>query len=332
MIKWIKDVINPPGIHKPNRLAVFSLIGEVADKIKVDALKAFNAHFPYLADEAKLDEHGMALLVPRLLEDTQKEYRDRVSTASFFLMRAGERAYIIGQLNAHFGDRYVVSDEFLNVYVKVLEISDADRSWLHEFLDGLLNPNILLTVADWFRFVEAILITESQRVTVKSRSQDLFAYTGTIYCDGRWLCDQGGEVLCDGWPCDGSTKCDRFKNTIGTVTDNIHKSIYCNGVIICGGGVDCSGYETLTAETALPLPIMPHEAAGDKIKYAVSAGTVTDGVNVSETLSLTIRTAPYCDGSRTPHCALCDGSIVCDGSYTGFDGWYCREDILQEDI
>jgi hypothetical protein len=51
-------------------------------------------------------------------------------TASFFLTRSGERAYILEQLNAHFGDRYTVSDEFLDVYVKVRDLADTDRRGL----------------------------------------------------------------------------------------------------------------------------------------------------------------------------------------------------------
>jgi hypothetical protein len=66
-------------------------------------------------------------LRPRLIDDTEKEYRDRVSTASFFLMRSGERAYILEQLNAHFGNRYTVMDEFLDVYVKVCDLGVTGR-------------------------------------------------------------------------------------------------------------------------------------------------------------------------------------------------------------
>jgi hypothetical protein len=43
------------------------------------------------------------------------------------LMRAGERAYITGQQDAHFGGRYTVTDEFLDVYVKARDPGAADR-------------------------------------------------------------------------------------------------------------------------------------------------------------------------------------------------------------
>jgi hypothetical protein len=184
----IEKTINPPGITKKNRRALFSTISDVADIVRTDALKAFNAHFPYLADEAKLEEHGEALLVPHLLYDTPEEYRDRVSTASFFLMRSGERAYILEQLTTHFGDRYVLSDEFLNVYVKILDLSDTDRPWVYSFLDGLLNPNILFTVAGWFRISEYILLADMQRISCLNSFRDLFSQS----------CMHNGEYRHDG--------------------------------------------------------------------------------------------------------------------------------------
>jgi hypothetical protein len=42
---------------RKNRTAFFTTISDVADIVRTDALKAFNAHFPYLADSAKLEEH-----------------------------------------------------------------------------------------------------------------------------------------------------------------------------------------------------------------------------------------------------------------------------------
>ena len=47
----IEKTIAPPGIQKKNRRSIFKTIGDVGVKIKKDALTAFNAHFPYVADE-----------------------------------------------------------------------------------------------------------------------------------------------------------------------------------------------------------------------------------------------------------------------------------------
>jgi hypothetical protein len=190
VIKRIERIINPPGITKKNRFAVFSTIGGIADIVRADALKAFNARFPYLADGAKLEEHGAALLVPRLLDDTEKEYRDRVSAASFFLTRSGERAYITGQLAAHFSDRYIASEEFLEVYVKVRDLADTDRRWLLQFLDELINPNVKLSVAEWFHFVDKVILREVLSARAGMPLLDTFndrnaKLDGRVKLDGR---------------------------------------------------------------------------------------------------------------------------------------------------
>jgi hypothetical protein len=190
MTNWIEKTINPPGINKPNKGALFSTIGDTFERVRRDALKAFNAHFPYLADKEKLDEHGRALLIPRLSDDTEEEYRNRVTTASFFLMRAGERAYITGQLDAHFGGRYAVSDDFLNVYVKVRDLAEADRKWLLQFLDGLINPGVKLTVAEWFHFLDMVIAHERLAMRAGMTPRDTFndrsvKLNGRVKLDGR---------------------------------------------------------------------------------------------------------------------------------------------------
>jgi hypothetical protein len=189
---WIEKNVSPPGLQKKNRGSLFRVIADVFDLVKADALKAFNAHFPYLADAKKLEEHGNALLVPRLLYDSDAEYRERVAAASFFLTRAGERSYIVEQLKAHFDERYQVSDEFLEVYVKVLELSDADRHWLLEFLDGLINPNVKISVAEWFHFVEKVVMREALAMRSRMNLYDTFndrgiKLNGIVKLDGRTL-------------------------------------------------------------------------------------------------------------------------------------------------
>lgn len=190
MKSWIEKTVNPPGINKPGKGALFSAIGGVFERVRRDALKAFNAHFPYLADSGKLLEHGNALLIPRLSDDTEAEYRDRVATASFFLAKAGERAYITGQLDAHFGDRYAVLDEFLDVYVKVRDLAEADRKWLLQFLDGLINPNVKLTVAEWFHFFDRVIAHEHLAMLAETNLRDTFndrsvKLNGRVKLDGQ---------------------------------------------------------------------------------------------------------------------------------------------------
>ncbi|MDR2792683.1 MAG: hypothetical protein LBB61_03320 [Treponema sp.] len=53
-MKELIQKINPPGILKPNRGSLFSTTGKVFGRINDGALKAFNAHFPYLSDLEKV--------------------------------------------------------------------------------------------------------------------------------------------------------------------------------------------------------------------------------------------------------------------------------------
>ena len=190
MINRIEKIINPPGMNKPNKGALFEIIGSIGGRVNADARRAFNAHFPYLADSEKLAEHGKALLIPRLADDTEKEYRDRVTTASFFLTRAGERGYITEQLNAHFGGRYIVSEEFLGVYVKVRGLAPADRRWLLQFLDELINPNVKLSVAEWFHYIDKFVWREHLCMSAGINSRDTFndrsvRLNGRVKLDGH---------------------------------------------------------------------------------------------------------------------------------------------------
>ncbi|MDR0375249.1 MAG: hypothetical protein LBH85_05940 [Treponema sp.] len=180
----IEKTVNPPGIHKKNRRSLFGAIRDIGERVRADALTAFNAHFPYLADSAKLEEHGAALLIPRLLEDTEEEFRERVAAASFFLMRAGERGYIAEQLDAHFGNTYIAREEFLRVFVKVIGLSERDRRWLLEFLDSLINPNVRLTVSEWVPFIDAVLSDETRNIRLLYGMSDSFREGSLKYGGG----------------------------------------------------------------------------------------------------------------------------------------------------
>jgi len=191
MIDWIKKNICPPGIEKPNRLAIFTAIGEVMSCVRKDADKAFYAHFPYLSDDKKLEEHGRALLVPRLLHDTPEEYRNRVATASFFLAKAGERAYIMGQLEERFGERFIVLEDFLSIHTKVAGLTDDERTWALCLLDSLADPNVYLELSEWFHYFDALPAIDAAEYYAHRRDFDLF--DDQIYRNARIL--RNGETV-----------------------------------------------------------------------------------------------------------------------------------------
>jgi hypothetical protein len=189
MKDWIRKNIDPPGLEKKNRGSLFSLIGRVFGIVRDDAVKTFNAFFPYLADPEKLREHGKALFVPELPYDTEAEYRDRVAAASFYLMRAGERAYIIDQLREHFGDRYILKEDFLELYVQVMDVNNEDIAWTLNFFDEILDPNIAFTISEWFAYIETFLMDEKHSVVTIGRhdaeSFEGIKYNGQIKYDGH---------------------------------------------------------------------------------------------------------------------------------------------------
>jgi hypothetical protein len=301
MKDWIAENINPPGIKTQNRGSLFSTIGKIFGIVRDDATTAFNAHFPYLADAQKLARHGESLSIPLLKHDTERDYRERVATASFYLMRAGERAYIHEQLTTHFGsDHYMIWDDFLRIYVKILDPSDDDRVWAYSLLDRIVNPNVALTAIDWFQFIDNIEIKYNQTMTLRRAEHDV--YTDDLRCDGRILCDQGIEILCDGtWLCNGAVTCERFIAVLGTVYNTITIAETCNGTRLCDGAIDCSGYSSLGALGDISLPLL-------------SPKHLIDRLNPEIGLALNDRAKVY---------LLCDGKWLCDGSnqQSFIDAW-----------
>jgi hypothetical protein len=198
----IEKTINPPGILKKNRRALFLAIRDIAEIVRKDALTAFNAHFPYLANSKKLQEHGNALLIPRLLHDTETEYRERVAAASFFLMKAGERQYVMGQLEERFTFRYKIIEEFLNVHLKVADLTDDEREWALELLDSLLNPNVYTELSEWFHYYDDVILSDSVLYTYERQDIDLFEEKilrdGRILRDGKTIFNKTIKVLRDG--------------------------------------------------------------------------------------------------------------------------------------
>lgn len=189
MINWIKKNIDPPGIEKKNRGSLFSAIGRIFEIVQRDAEKAFKAHFPYLADPQTLRKHGESLNIPELPYDSEADYRERVATASFYLSKAGERKYILDQLETRFGSRFLIRDEFLKVYLEISELNSIDRTWVFEFLDNILDPNIYLSIAEIFNYIETVIITDGLLISVIKNTKEYFInplkYNGMIKYDGK---------------------------------------------------------------------------------------------------------------------------------------------------
>jgi hypothetical protein len=198
----IEKTINPPGIPRKNRRALFLAVSGIAGLVRKDALTAFNAHFPYLADSKKLREHGDALLIPRLPHDSETGYRERVAAASFFLAKAGERQYITGQLEERFTTRYKIIEEFLDIHLKVAGLTGDERKWALELLDSLLNPNIYTELSEWFHYIDEVILSDSALYGYNRQDIDFFEEKilrdGGILRDGKTVFNKTVKVLRDG--------------------------------------------------------------------------------------------------------------------------------------
>ena len=349
MKDWIKKIIDPPGMEKKNRSSLFSLIGRIFGIVRDDAVKAFYAFFPYLSDSEKLKEHANSLLIPEIPYDTEDELRERVSTASFYLARAGERGYILEQLTAHFGDRYIIRDEFLNVYVKILDLEDEDLAWIMGFLDGILDPNIAMTIAEWFNFVENVVMQESQQLGVMRNDIDIF--NSGLCCDGRFYCDQGIDILCDGTRfCNDSWRCDYYEAVRGIISDTILTPSYIDGTFFCDGSVKCSGFLEIYSPINLPgIPLFDNEEEAFEAQITLSpmednamidatcdGDLLCDGRNLDSMIDapMAIRIImPFlCNGNKTVYAKTLAESLFCDGSFTCDDeSWPCA-DLIEEEV
>jgi hypothetical protein len=184
MKEWIEKNLDPPGNEHKNSRSIFSFIGHVFGIVKDDAIKAHNAFFPYLADEKKLEEHGRSLFIPHLFYDKPDEYRNRVTAASFFLMKAGERGFIKSLLEERFGERCEVIEKFLQLQTKIADATEEEKTWVYSLLDSLIDPVVSFEITELLRYTDEINIGVlpriSGRVEVLAREHDCISTIGII--------------------------------------------------------------------------------------------------------------------------------------------------------
>jgi len=247
MIEWIKKTLEPPGIDKPNRLALFAAIGEVMRLVKKDADTAFYAHFPYLVNDAKLEKHGEALLIPHLPHDTPEEYRNRVAAASFFLMRAGERGYIMDRLRERFGGRFTVIEEFMSIHTRVTDITGDERVWAWSLYDSLINPNIYIELSDWLHYIEQAPSCDEAAYSAYLRDSEIFSYP--VWRNGSVL--RTGETGRTGYLYFIE---DTFEATLATaMVDTNAAAIVRNGLVLRNGEVSHTRWATNSFDAFPPM-------------------------------------------------------------------------------
>jgi hypothetical protein len=201
----------------------------------------------------------------------------------------------------------------------------------NKIIAEIVPAGVSFSTKELFNLFENIIImVPVEKTKTKRDSQDLFP-SGLRY-NGRFLCDQGKMITCNGeWICDGSINCAGVISVVGTVFDYYLQGRFCDGTWTCNGNVDCSGYKKIYEDEFIQLPILPRKYMRDELFVSLKTDRLLDKVLFNDLpMGMKIIHPLVCDGSKMPTCSLCDGSIICDGSYTGFDGRYYRDEITEE--
>lgn len=285
--------IAPPGLEKTNLGRLYKIIASLGTTAADDATKVLRNFFPYLADKKALAAHGKALSIPRYSNDTDDSYRKRVATALFYIKQRGTRGFFKAAIAQRFENRgFELIEEFLHLTVKVLDMTEADRAWLYEFLEAELDPNILIALVDWFKWVERFEMQEELALTVLPAFLDAWNWGLTL--DGQILLDHGKTVTLDGsFLLDGKGDLDGTEAVAGTWTG------YRSLDFLLMGSMPLDGRANLDGEILVP------------VEKGEGAATLSGGTD--DYLVIGIRTSPEDAVLMT---AKLDGWMALDGEYS----------------
>lgn len=230
--------IAPPGVEKINLGRLYKVIAELGTSAADDATRVFRNFFPYLSDSKALAAHGKALSIPRYSNDTDESYRKRVATALFYIRQRGTRGFFKTAISQRFESRgFELIEEFMHLTVKVLDMTEADRAWLYEFLEAELDPNILIALVDWFKWVERFEMQEDLALAALPSFLDVWHWGLTL--DGQILLDHGSVVLLDGsFLLDGGEELDGVQAVAGTWTGKRSLDFLLSGMMPLDGRED----------------------------------------------------------------------------------------------
>jgi hypothetical protein len=202
----------------------------------------------------------------------------------------------------------------------------------NKILRAVVAAGVSYDTREIFNYFEYVLTLSRENTKVRRNSQDLFP--SGLRHNGRFDCDQGRMITCNGeWVCDGSINCEGVVSVIGTIHDYFLRELFCNGKWLCNGDEDCSGFTKVYEDEFIQLPILPRVYTRDELRLSMNTGHAADEtVFMDQPMNIRIINPLVCDGSKAPSCSLCDGSIVCNGSHTCYDGRYCRDEITEEVI
>jgi len=232
--------------------------------------------------------------------------------------------------------KYFYTSEVVNIKqnypagVSILHDGEGPNIDFNRIIAAVIPAGVAYDTKELFNFIEHILMVQKEKTVVRRNTQDL--YPSGLRYNGRFLCDQGRMIVCDGtWTCNGSIKCNGVISQIGTIFDYYLQELFCDGTWICDGNKDCSGFEKIYEDEFIQLPILPRAYTRDELNISLRLETNHDTtIFYDSPMQIKIKNPLICDGSKMPTCSLCDGSIICDGSYRGYDGRYYRDEITEE--
>jgi hypothetical protein len=196
-------------------------------------------------------------------------------------MRAGERAYIHEQLQARFGDTYLLTEEFLEVFIKITDLNNENRAWVYSFLDGILNPNISFSVAELFDFTDSFYVSDILLLKINRNDAEYFGnrikLNGAIKLDGKTLND---KVV--------------FRGKI-------------NGVFKCNGFLSLNGLGKTAPDHQPTPPFKLSSGIVDKLVVEAHGNSVNEQFDLSEAVFIAMRKHHKLNGKYK-----CNGSIKLD--------------------
>lgn len=277
----------------------------------------------------QLDRIGKILSEPRLGNDDAL-YRIYLKLRILLNTTNGTINDVIKVIKFFYTSEIVNIKQNYPAGISILHDGEAPAVDFNRIMAAVIPAGVAYDTKELFHFVEHVFMMLTENITVKRNSQDLFP-SGLRY-NGRFLCDQGKMIVCDGsWVCDGSIDGRGVISVIGTIFDYFLQELFCDGSWICNGDHDCSGFEKVFEDEFIQLPILPREYSRDELKISLRTETMKDStVFFDEPMKMRIIYPLIADGSKTPFCSLCDGSWLCDGTYDGFDGRYYRYEIYEE--
>jgi hypothetical protein len=182
-----------------------------------------------------------------------------------------------------------------------------------------------------------------------------------LQCDGTWLCDGSNQQSCiDSVPTPprihnrqsdqtviqdgaqgigvGQINQDRYRPLCdGEILCNQGKEILCDGEYRCDGEVSCARFIPLPEQSeytelnAAALTLEPMSDQG-RVKALCDGSILCDGSNQESCIDapMTLRVVKHywCDGRREVSCTPCDGSMLCEGTHTCFNNGWYCEGTI----